>query len=255
MRRYNQPPDTTGMLASVRSLPEARTVLAAGVDVVDLKDPASGVLGALPTPRIREIVQALAGRAATSATVGDLPDAPAAIRRASAAVARTGVDYVKVGVFAGPRQVACIAALESVCALGARIIVVLFADQRPDLSLLPLIADQGCAGVMLDTAVKGKGGLRACLDQARLGEFVARARSCGLLAGLAGSLDAGDVAALLPLRPDYLGFRGALCTGAARTGAIDPGAVRTIRALIRNPESQQSAAPAATEQGHGRSSA
>ena len=37
---------------------------------------------------------------------------------------------------------------------------------------------------------------------------------------------------LLPLDPDYLGFRGSLCHGRMREGAIDPSSVRMIRDLI-----------------------
>ncbi|MGH8473542.1 MAG: (5-formylfuran-3-yl)methyl phosphate synthase, partial [Gammaproteobacteria bacterium] len=44
----------TGFLASVASVQEARVVLEAGADVVDLKAPAQGVLGALPVAILRE---------------------------------------------------------------------------------------------------------------------------------------------------------------------------------------------------------
>lgn len=52
------------------------------------------------------------------------------------------------------------------------------------------------------------------------------------MSGLAGSLEAPDVPRLLPLRPDTLGFRGALCHGRAREAEIDAAALRLIRDLI-----------------------
>ena len=52
----------TGMLASVSSLDEARLAIEAGADVVDLKDPAHGALGALEASIAREIVAAFGGK-------------------------------------------------------------------------------------------------------------------------------------------------------------------------------------------------
>ena len=222
----------TRMLASVTSLDEARVAVAAGADIIDLKDPKRGALGALPPETVAEVVAAVGGLCPTSATVGDLPMEPGRIRRAVRETARTGVDYVKVGLFAGSRQAACVAGLTPLCAAGIRVVIVLFADLRPDLALLPLIAESGCAGVMLDTADKAGGGLRRHLDARRLEDFVEAARELGLLSGLAGSLGIADVPALLALRPDYLGFRGALCAGAARTRALDRRAVERVRAAI-----------------------
>jgi (5-formylfuran-3-yl)methyl phosphate synthase len=64
------------------------------------------------------------------------------------------------------------------------------------------------------------------------------------MSGLAGSLRLADVAPLLALAPDYLGFRGALCE-AGRTSVIDPERVRAVRAAIDR-DHQPSAASRAT---------
>ena len=63
----------TGMLASVTDDLECEMAITAGVDIIDLKDPANGALGALPPHRISSIVSQLAGRRPVSATLGDLP--------------------------------------------------------------------------------------------------------------------------------------------------------------------------------------
>ena len=101
----------TGFLASVISAAEAEIVLAAGADIIDLKDPHSGALGALPSPVIGEAVRTAAGRRTVSATAGDLPMQPRLIADAVARIAELGVDIVKVGMFPGGEPLACIAAL------------------------------------------------------------------------------------------------------------------------------------------------
>jgi uncharacterized protein (UPF0264 family) len=222
----------TGMLASVTSAAEAGLVLGAGADIIDLKQPSAGALGALPEATIREIVASVDGRHPVSATVGDLPMVPHTVAEAVARTAMLGVDIVKVGIFPGGDRDACLSALGAAAARGTRIVIVLFADQGPDFGLVERARDLGLAGVMLDTADKRSGGLRRHLSNPQLAEFVGRARAAGLLCGLAGSLGLGDIPALLPLGADYLGFRGALCrTG--RTSPLDVELVRAVSAAIR----------------------
>ena len=218
----------TRLLASVRTAVEARLALAAGADFIDAKEAASGALGALPEAVVRQIIAAVAARRPVSATVGDLPMDVDRIVAAVEETAATGVDIVKVGFFPDAGNHAVARAVGLACR-GARLVAVLFADRQPDCSLLPMLRETGWYGVMLDTAIKNGQGLRAHLSDARLREFVMQARGLDLLVGLAGSLTAGDIEPMVALRPDYLGFRGALCRGGARGGELDPTAIRRVR--------------------------
>lgn len=221
----------TGLLASVMTVGEAEAALAGGADIIDLKDPRSGALGALPAPIIRDCVTAIAGQRPVSATVGDLPMQPDILVAAAERIAALGIDFVKVGLFPGGDLDGCLARLSRLAAKGTRLVAVMFADQEPDLATLPRLDDYGFAGAMLDTADKGSGGLRAHLAEPVLRDFAEQSRALGLLTGLAGSLGCNDISALLPLRPDYLGFRGAL-TLAGRTAGLDPQALVAVRAAI-----------------------
>lgn len=221
----------TLMLASVTGPAEAELALAQGADIVDMKDPARGALGALDPAAVRETVGLIAGRRPTSAVTGDLPMQPEALLAAAEAIAATGVDYVKIGLFPDVGRAACIRALAPL-ARRTRLIGVMFADREPDPGLLPLMRQCGFAGAMLDTAGKGAGRLLTHADAVALGTFVRACRAHVLLSGLAGSLEAPDVPRLLLLAPDVLGFRGALCAAHERTAALDPSAFAVIRALI-----------------------
>jgi (5-formylfuran-3-yl)methyl phosphate synthase len=236
----------TGFLASVTSAAEAEIVLGAGADIIDLKDPHSGALGALPSSAIRAAVRTVAGRRTVSATAGDLPMQPPLIADAVDRIASLGVDIVKVGMFAGGDPRACIAALAKQAASGTRIVAVLFADESPDFALLDRLHDAGFAGAMLDTADKRGGGLGRHLADAVLGDFVERVSRSGMLSGLAGSLGLADIAPLARHAPDYLGFRGALCKD-GRTSRLDAARVRAVRAAIEQAgDHQPSAARIAT---------
>jgi len=222
----------TLLLASVRSLAEARIALDGGADLIDLKEPSRGALGALDHAAVRVSAQAIAGRRPVSATVGDVPQMdPQAIAAAVERMAATGVDYVKIGFFAHRRARACARALAAL-SQQTRLVAVLFSDQACDLDLLEACAGAGFAGAMLDTAGKTGGSLRVWRSDAELRQFVDRARTLGLLSGLAGSLQEADIGPLLELAPDYLGFRSALCVGGERRQLLDARALRRIRGLI-----------------------
>jgi uncharacterized protein (UPF0264 family) len=223
----------TGLLASVKNLAEARIALAGGADIIDLKNPSEGALGALSLTEIGIVVKDIANRAPISATVGDLPMIPETLAEAVRSTAATGVDYVKIGFFGNERIDDCIAALAHCTQRPARLIAVLFADMKPDwASLLPALRIAGFGGVMLDTAMKNAGSLRSCMEAAELSEFVALARRLNLLSGLAGSLRPEDISPLLELSPNYLGFRTALCRQSLRIDSLDAHALSSVRDSI-----------------------
>jgi dihydroneopterin aldolase len=233
----------TLFLASVRDEAEAEIALLAHADIIDLKDPARGALGALDAETTRRVVHLVAARAPVSATIGDLPMHPGTIHDAVLERAGSGVDYVKFGLFPGGNPLGCLAALRPV-ARHVRLIVVLFADALPAFDAASAAADMGAAGVMLDTADKRAGSLRAHLDASSIAGFVTHAKAQGLMTGLAGSLNPADVPKLLPLSPDLLGFRGALCRG-SRSALLDPASCVAIRALIPTETKQRSRLPEA----------
>lgn len=222
------------LLASVRDLREARIALHGGADLIDLKQPQAGALGAVSDPLAARITAWVAGRRPVSATVGDLPMAPGRLADAVRAKAATGVDYVKIGFFPGGDRPGSIRALGRIAETGVRLVAVLFAEQgRPDPYTLTALAGAGFAGAMLDTQDKRSGKLLTHLSTEALSAFVEACHARRLLCGLAGSLSETDIATLLPLGADYLGFRGALCAGGLRTDGIDAAALARVRGRLR----------------------
>jgi dihydroneopterin aldolase len=209
------------MLASVTNGRELDLAIQAGVDIIDLKNPHSGALGALPIESIRSLVARCAGRCPVSATVGDLPAEAQPMIQAIRRTADCGVDYVKVGFFSSQNLDQCLQAIAGLTP-SHNIVAVLFADRQPPLEQLYWFAEAGFRGVMLDTAGKGGGGLLDHIGLNQLQRFVTEVRALDMLSGLAGSLGLEDIPPLRILLPDYLGFRGALCEGSARTASIAP---------------------------------
>jgi (5-formylfuran-3-yl)methyl phosphate synthase len=221
----------TLFLVSVVNEAEAKIALAGGADLVDFKDPTKGALGALDPRSVRLGLRAVAQGRRTSAVAGDMSMNPRELAQAVEAMAGTGVDYVKIGLFADAGSADRITALAPLAAR-TKLVGVIFADQKIDLGLVDQLAAAGFAGAMLDTAKKGAGRLLDHRDPSWLTGFLARCQNKALLGGLAGSLEPPDVPRLLPLGPDVLGFRGALCAGGDREAGLDARALELVRGLI-----------------------
>lgn len=221
----------TLFLASVRDQAEAETAIGGGADIIDLKDPGEGALGALAPDAIARCNRCIAGRKPVSATIGDLSLTGETARHAIRAAAALGVDYVKAGVFPGDDAESALGLLGREAA-HVRLILVLFADAPPDFDAIGLAAKAGAAGIMFDTLGKGSGALPGYIPPDKLAAQVAAAKALGLIVGLAGSLRARHVPSLLALEPHLLGFRGALCQDGDRAKPLDPQRLSAIRALI-----------------------
>lgn len=221
----------TGFLASVMNTEEAQIALDYGADIIDLKNPLAGALGALPLDTVSEVVKLVGGRKLVSATVGDLPMTPQILVSAVQAMATTGVNVVKIGLYDGGNLWHCLQQLGEV-SRETRLVLVIFADMAWDRALLPRLANCGFYGVMLDTARKNGQSLTDHLDLKQLANFVTEARNAGLVTGLAGSLKADDIDLLGRLGASYLGFRGALCSKSIRINGLQAEKVKQIYGLL-----------------------
>jgi dihydroneopterin aldolase len=217
------------MLASVTGPGEADVAVRHGADIIDLKDVGAG-FGAVALEVVRATVAAIARRRAVSAVVGEAVDLERLVADASE-LAAAGPAFLKIGLPQAALRDDVIRTL-ALLARRTKLIGVMFADDGADDALIPVMAASGFAGVMLDTARKTGARLLDHRDVAALARFVDAAHTHGLIAGLAGSLETPDIPRLLPLKPDVLGFRRALCAGHDRGAPIDAGAVAAVRALI-----------------------
>jgi uncharacterized protein (UPF0264 family) len=214
----------TKLLVSVRSAAEARDALAAGIDLVDLKEPRRGALGAVDWEVATEVALLAAGRTPVSMALGELMDDSRDTRR----TIPPGVAYVKLGMAGAaieadwPRRWR--AALATLPAFAVPVAVV-YADwraaqaPRPN-DVLALGRELGCGALLVDTWRKSAGGLLECIAVHELAELLSGARACGMLGVVGGSLNWDTVGLVLDLAPDYVAVRGAVCHG-SRLAALD----------------------------------
>jgi len=230
------------LLVSVKNLEEANLALNNHVDIIDLKSPINGALGALAIEDIAEIVAYIKQQDSSrliTATVGDLPMQPNLLLPAVTNVADTGVDIVKIGFFNvtdEPIKVyeVCIEALQSLIRADIKLVAVLFAEyQYPD-ELIAMLKNAGFFGVMLDTAHKNGATLFDCLSHQQIRGFVENARKLGLQTGLAGSLRHEQISLVKQFEADYVGLRGGVCADSLRTNQLCLDKLERVTKLFRN---------------------
>jgi (5-formylfuran-3-yl)methyl phosphate synthase len=228
------------LLISVIDAPEATEAVLGRADIVDVKDPGAGALGAASLAAIRAVREATVAHLPVSVALGDGPfDADGAVRAARLA-AGCGAALVKLGLrnTHAEQAVKVFAAVRASLPSEIRVVVAGFADfgraGSPDPLTLPQLAHAaGADGCLIDTAVKDGHGLLHWLDVAALGSFVDACRARSIFSALAGSLTPADLPVLARLRPDVIGVRGAACDGDRVSGRVRSDRVARLAALLR----------------------
>ncbi|MCS7311973.1 MAG: (5-formylfuran-3-yl)methyl phosphate synthase [Acidobacteria bacterium] len=232
------------LLVSVVNPEEAQTALAVGVDILDIKNPAEGSLGAPSPETVRRIRAVTPPHVPLSVAIGDMPNLPGTAALAAYGAARLGATYVKVGLWGvstGAEGRTLLQAVRTACSdfPNVRVVACGYADaarlpHRPLAPLcLPAVArDAGVDGCMLDTGLKDGRRLWDFLSEADLRTFVEAAHAAGLFVALAGTLQAEDLLRVRDLGVDVVGVRSAACRDGHRTGPLDATRLRQLRALL-----------------------
>ena len=218
----------TQILISVTSIAEAQLALDCGADIIDLKDPSAGALGALPLSLIQAIASHINGRKLVSATIGDLPMDTEMIVKRVTLLAETNVDYIKIGFFETADFNECLAALKLVTQNGIKLIAVLFAEYYYPESLLDAIKKAGFIGIMLDTAKKNGQTFFDYYSVKQSKEFANKILALDLTFGLAGSLKLENLVMAQQFNPSYIGFRGGVCDENKRQLALSAEKIMAI---------------------------
>jgi (5-formylfuran-3-yl)methyl phosphate synthase len=218
----------TRLLVSVRSAAEALAALAGGADLIDVKEPRHGSLGAA-TPQVwREVAAAIGHARPLSAALGELLEF-----NAIDVGALEGYTYAKLGLAGcAPRPDWCErwqAALASLPA-GLTTVAVAYADYEsaaapPPQEVCAVGQRFGCRALLVDTFDKRQGDVFDILGVERLIELFQQARRFDLRVVLAGSLRLARLDDALSLSPDYVAVRGAVCQH-AREGNLSAELVR-----------------------------
>lgn len=229
------------LLVSPINVEEAKIAKLGGADIIDVKNPKEGSLGA-NFPWVIKAVKKAVGNVPVSATIGDFDYKPGTASLAALGAASAGAEYIKVGLYGiHTREQAMDMLVNIVRSVKSydknkKVVAAGYSDYRRINSIspfeLPLIgAEAGVDVVMVDTGIKDGRSTFEFLTEDELKEFVSSARKLGLQTALAGTIKFEDMPLLKEISPDIIGVRGCVC-GGDRDSTIKKELVARLKAEI-----------------------
>jgi len=230
-------------MISVISEPEAAAALSGGADILDVKNPREGSLGAQHPDVVRRI-KAIAPRGVSvSAAIGDMHHLPGTAALAALGAASCGVDFIKVGLYGSRHEKDAEILLrevrQAVNGFPTAVIAAAYADFQRAGTLNPasvpeISAAAGMTGFLIDTFMKDGRSVFDFLSEDALRILAEQSHEHDLLFGLAGSLREQDLPLARKVGADVAGVRTAVCRDNQREGPLE---VHLVRQLIQSSRS------------------
>ena len=232
------------LLVSPMNMEEAHAALAGGADILDVKNPKEGSLGANFPWVIRSVADLARGKVPVSATIGDMEFKPGTASLAALGAASSGADYVKAGLL-GVKT--CDQAEEMLKAIvravkdldpKKKVVASGYSDYLRVGSISPMLlpaaaSEAGADVVMVDTAIKDGKPTFDFMGEKDLADFIELGHSNDLEVALAGSIGFPHLETLLRLQPDIIGVRGIVCGRDRRSAVKEELVVKVKSALER----------------------
>jgi uncharacterized protein (UPF0264 family) len=240
------------VLVSAQNLQEVDLILTEAPDILDLKNPKEGSLGAPVIPTVVSIKKRITHYNETSSSnvqfsvaIGDFPFLPGTASMATYGVEHLEPDYIKIGLL-GPTTIEegvllTRSVVDAVQLLSSqtKVVVVGYADQKDlnmsiDPLLIPEITSLGGADVaMLDTKIKNGRSLFDNLTLKEVQNFMNEAKKWNVSIALAGSLNFNNIPHLKKLHPNIVGVRSMVCRNFDRLqGKIEPKLIAKLKSSI-----------------------
>jgi len=203
------------LLASVISAREV-AVIKDLADVIDVKDPAKGPLGA-PAPETVAEIEKLGLGKPLSVALGDAGADVGQKLSLAEKMVFSGADILKISVsFVSPEDaVAILKTLrDRIPSPVVKIVSAAYSDDEEALVTpfdLPDISKRsGIDGILIDTRYKNGRSVFDSMSVADLGAVMEKARGLRLMTALAGSINISHIKLAKDIRPDFLGVRSAI---------------------------------------------
>jgi uncharacterized protein (UPF0264 family) len=216
------------LLVSPINTEEAIAALKGGADIIDVKNPKEGSLGANFPWMIKAVKDAIESKKPVSATIGDLNYKPGTASLAALGAATAGAEYVKVGLYDIQTVDQALDMLTNIVRAvkdydpSKKVVASGYSDYERINSISPLLlpaigAKAGVDVVMMDTGIKDGRTTFEFMSEEELTTFVNTANELGLDTAIAGSIKFEDMPAIKRINPGIIGIRGMVCGGDRNT--------------------------------------
>jgi (5-formylfuran-3-yl)methyl phosphate synthase len=219
-------------LITVVNRGEAEKVIKAGCDILDIKDPSEGSLGASCPWVIKDIVAIVPKKIELSIAVGDVPNLPGTVSMAVFGALQFNPNYIKVGLKGPSTKSEAVNLMKKVVRTAetaksdTSIVATCYADYMAVGSVSPfylpdIVLESGAKIAMIDTIIKDGKNLLNLMSKDELQKIVRECHKRGIKFALAGSLSQKDIKVIVDIGVDIVGIRGAVCYQRQRASEID----------------------------------
>ncbi len=233
------------VLVSPKDIDEAKAVISGNADIVDVKNPKEGSLGAnFPwvIKSIKQLVEEKGNGMKMSAAIGDFDYKPGTASLAALGAAASGAEYIKIGLHKIKTREEAIDLLTGVVKAvkdfdpTKKVVSAFYADYKRINSISPFeIAEIGkevdIDVAMVDTGIKDGRTTLEFMSEDELKSFVSESKSLGLVTALAGALKFDDIPVIKAINPDILGVRGMVC-GGNRDDSVQVELVTNLKKMV-----------------------
>jgi len=232
------------LLVSVQNTIECINAVEGKADIIDIKNPHEGALGACTPKTIKEIVQiSHSFNLLCSAAIGNVQE-PGNASLAALGAAVCGVDYIKVGLLTEDISIAGAIMKNVVKEIrnyknsnleNIKIVAVGYADwQRantfPVEELYNIGLASNCDVLMIDTFIKDGKNLFDFLKEKEISNFAKTSKELNFEVAVAGSLRNKEISTLKSIKEiEVIGVRGAACKNFDRKEEIDKNRVKELK--------------------------
>ncbi|MGD9854432.1 MAG: (5-formylfuran-3-yl)methyl phosphate synthase [Planctomycetaceae bacterium] len=237
------------LLVSVRNVEEAHSAFAGGADIIDVKDPDRGSLGRADAEVIGELAS-LSGlgswQVPLSVALGEVHE----YGESDAIALPQSVGYAKLGLARLRSNADWVARwtharhdYDRRRGSPVRWIAVIYADAEraqapPAREIAAAAASTGCVGVLVDTYCKSSGRLLDHVTTRDLAEWAHLSQRLHLMFAVAGRLSLQDLPQILPVSPDIVAVRSAVCERHDRRAAVCQDRIADFKRAMQVPPAE-----------------
>ena len=204
------------VLGSIKNIEEASIVAKYNFDIIDIKNIEDGALGYVGDSQLRAISKKIAHRK-LSVTAGNQIHPNNNIMNEKIQLFNSlGIEYIKIGIFDVRHLNEHKLFLEKTSSLKIKKVGVLFADKELEKKHITDLCKLNYDGLMIDTIDKSNRCTLDILNKDLISIFVNECHQSNKFCGISGSMTYQNIENAMSFKPDFIGYRGALCSSSNR---------------------------------------
>lgn len=231
------PSKNFNILLSVKNIMEIQNIMNYA-DIVDLKNPNIGALGAWKKKDIILALRRFKSKKIISATLGNIKDLKI-LEKKLFEYDELGLSFLKIGCFFNS-----ISELKDLISVikkkknKTKMVLVFFAENYKLLDELNnnwnILLNGNFDNILIDTLDKKKDGLLKKININFLELFIKNAEKIGINVGLAGKIKFSELIKIKNLKPKIVGFRSAICEKRKRSSEVSSTKAKQIYDLFNS---------------------